>query len=245
MVTVKVQEIQKLVETLDGWLSFAEGNFLYKSAKSCSGHGAVVEIGSWKGKSTIWLAHGLKDGKGGSVYAIDPHTGAPEHHEIFGTKDIWTFEDFKENIKKAGIDNFVSPIVDRSENIAKNWNEKIELLWIDGAHSFEAAQKDFDSWFPHLMEGGIVAYHDATYDDVRRVIKDNILFSKNFRKSGIVDSIVFAEKIHPTHQTPFDRLRNYYIYFLSNIHCLRKLPIPKGIRGHIKSIFKKIISAAQ
>ena len=60
-----VREIQEIVEKMDGWLSFAEGSFLYNAARNASGRGAVVEIGSWKGKSTIWLANGLKDGKGG------------------------------------------------------------------------------------------------------------------------------------------------------------------------------------
>lgn len=239
------QEIQKVAEKVDGWLSFSEGSFLYDTARKHALQGAIVEVGSWKGKSTIWLAHGVRDGKGDVVYAVDPHTGAPEHHEIFKAKKIWTFEEFKKNIKTAGVEKFVHPIVDRSENAAKNWKKPVAFLWIDGAHAYEAAKLDFDSWFPHLMEGGIIAYHDSTYDDVRKVMKECIFFSRNFKRVGVIDSITFATKIFPSRQSFRDRLRNLYVYLLSGFYELRRIPLPRSTRNFLKVVFKKIVHVFQ
>ncbi|MBI4095130.1 MAG: class I SAM-dependent methyltransferase [Candidatus Liptonbacteria bacterium] len=241
----RIGEIEKTLEHVDGWLSRDEGRFLYETARRCTGRGAIVEIGSWKGKSTIWLANGLKDGKGGKVYAIDPHTGAPEHHEIFKTKNIWTFEEFKKNITHAGVTEFVVPIVGRSESVAKTWDTPVEFLWIDGAHAYEAAKLDFDSWFPHLIEGGVIAYHDSTFDDVKRVVRECIFLSRHFRAAGVIDSVSFATKVHPARQTSWDRIRNRYAYFLNMIYGLRALPIPGALRKPIKALFKKIIRSVQ
>lgn len=241
----ELERIKKNTDAMDGWLSFDEGRFLYETARRLSGCGAVVEIGSWKGKSTIWLAHGLRDGKGEKVFAIDPHTGAPEHHEIFKTKHIWTFDEFKKNIKAAGVERYVEPIVDRSENAAKAWRKPVAFLWIDGAHAYEAAKLDFASWFPHLAEGGVIAYHDSTFDDVRKVVKEKILFSRHFKNAGIVDSITFATRVIPREQTAADRMRNRYVYLLGALHCFRKVPLPRFLRKPLKAAFKKIVSVVQ
>lgn len=240
----EISQIENFVEKVDGWLTRREGEFLYQTAKKCAGRGVTIEIGSWKGKSTILLASGLKNGPGGKVYAIDPHTGAPEHHAMFKTKNIWTFDEFKKNIREAGVESFVEPIVDRSENVAKDWSKPVEFLWIDGAHAYESAKLDFDSWFPHLIEGGLIAYHD-TYDDVERVVTKNILFSRYFKNAGLIDSISFAVKTSPSKQTFLDRTRNLYIFLLLRLHALRSLPLPAFIRKPIKALFKKFIAAAQ
>ncbi len=68
------EEVQKLAAPIKGWLKDKEGQLLYDLAKNCTGKGVIVEIGSWKGKSTTWLAHGSKEGNKVRVYAIDPHT---------------------------------------------------------------------------------------------------------------------------------------------------------------------------
>jgi len=72
------EEIKKFVEKVDGWLLDIEGELLYDLAKNCKGNGVIVEIGSWTGKSTIWLGKGSKAGNKVKVYAIDPHTGSSE-----------------------------------------------------------------------------------------------------------------------------------------------------------------------
>jgi len=88
-----------LAQDVDGFLTDREGQMLYSLARACQGRGVVVEIGSWKGKSTIWLASGIKDNARKTLlFAIDPHTGSPEH-QVF--VKVCTFDQFKHNIAAA------------------------------------------------------------------------------------------------------------------------------------------------
>ena len=124
-----VKEIKKLVDTLDGWLFEGEGELLYNLAKKSKGNGVIVEIGSWKGKSTIWIGNGSKRGKKIKIYAIDPHIGSSEHQE---TDDkVWTFEEFQKNIKAAKVNDIINPIVKTSEEVAKDFNKPVEFIFID------------------------------------------------------------------------------------------------------------------
>jgi predicted O-methyltransferase YrrM len=144
---MNLKDIETQTAAIDGWLSKKEGRLLYKLAKNCTGRGAIVEIGSWKGKSTIWLAHGVKSKNNNTkVYAIDPHTGSSEHK--VAQKRVWTFLEFKENIKRANVDDVVVPLVKTSEAAANDFSEPVELIFIDGAHEYEFVKQDFNLWFP-------------------------------------------------------------------------------------------------
>ncbi|MDD5606824.1 MAG: class I SAM-dependent methyltransferase [Candidatus Pacebacteria bacterium] len=190
----EIESIKKLVHDIDRRHSVSdkEGEFLYNTAKSCIGKGVIVEIGSWKGVSTIWLGKGSKKGNSAKIYAIDPHTGSSIHREMYGK--IWTFEEFKKNIKLAQVEDIIIPIVETSEEAAKNWNNKfIEFLWIDGDHSYEMVKLDFNLWSPFLINEGIIAFHDVTsFTGIRQMVIDNIFKSKNFINIGFVGSIIFA-----------------------------------------------------
>src|SRR5437870_10215952 len=109
---MNVARIKAHVDAVDGWLNYGEGRLLYQLARGCSGKGAIVEIGSWKGKSTIWLGHGSHDGRRIKIHAVDPHTGSPEH--LGKSRRVWTFEEFQQNIKAAGVDDVIVPHVDYS-----------------------------------------------------------------------------------------------------------------------------------
>ena len=154
------EEVIRLIEKMDGWLSTVEMGLLYDLAKNCKGNGVIVEIGSWKGKSTICLSKGSKRGNQVKIYAIDPHTGDSKQRERLGK--VWTFEEFERNIKSVEDDDVVIPIVKTSEEAAENFKEPVELIFIDGAHEYELIKLDFNLWFPKVIEGGIMAFHDTT-----------------------------------------------------------------------------------
>src|SRR3972149_7795633 len=121
----KINKTLRAVGKLDGWLSAKEAAFLYTAAKKTSGN--IVEIGSWKGKSTVCLALGLKGKKKCKVYAIDHHQG------LTGIGDVKTFGEFKKNVKRFGVSGCVVPMVMKSEEAAKIWLESerpINFLWI-------------------------------------------------------------------------------------------------------------------
>ena len=73
--------LKELIQHIDGWLTDEEAKLLYKLAKNCKG--VIVEIGSWKGKSTICMAKGSKAGNNVKIYAIDPHVGSSEHKKKY------------------------------------------------------------------------------------------------------------------------------------------------------------------
>ncbi len=192
---METNEIQKSVDQVNGWLTYREGKLLYNLAKNCSGKGVIVEIGSWKGKSTIWLAKGSKAGNNVSIYAIDPHLGSTEHKEWYG--NVLTFEEFKKNIKDAKVDDIVIPIVKKSEEAANYFDKPVELIFIDGAHEYELVKLDFESWFPKVIDRGTMAFHDSVgyhWSGPRQVVTASLYKSRNFRNIGFVDSITFGQK---------------------------------------------------
>lgn len=234
-----MEEIKKLVNNVEGWLTDEEGCLLYNLAKKCSGKGMIVEIGSWKGKSTIWLAKGSLEGNQVKVFAIDPHIGSSEHKKEHG--EVWTFKEFESNIKNADVGDVVIPIVKTSEDSARDFDEPVELIFIDGAHEYELVKLDFDSWFPKVVNGGIIAFHDTTCGSgPKRVVEECVYKSRSFKNIRMVDSITFAQKVKKN--SAKQMLKNRYALLLNRMRNIEeyaaKLPVPRPI----KTIGKKLIN---
>jgi len=199
-------DFNKETKNVGGWLTEAEGLSLYNAAKKIKHGNVVVEIGSWKGKSTICLGDGSKDGNKVKIFAIDPHIGSSEHQKMFNKK-VDTFEEFKQNINRAGIAEFVEPIRDTSENAARNFNQKIEFAFIDGAHEYSFVRLDFKLWFPRVMNGGVLAFHDSWHfigPNLATAIL--LLTSSKIKNPRLVDTITYFEKVE--RNSLFDRLKN-------------------------------------
>ncbi len=189
------EEVKKLVDRVDGWIGKREANYLYLLAKEGAKKGAIVEIGSWKGKTTTLLAKASQAVRGKQVYAIDPHKGGPDQ-EKSGYKEVNTEAEFRKNIRDAGLEDIVIPMVMTSERAAKEWNKPIGLLWIDGDHSYELVTKDFLLWSPHLSQTGIIALHDTySWEGPRRVVKEYLLPSNKLSILGQVDGIAAAKRV--------------------------------------------------
>jgi MMP 1-O-methyltransferase len=215
-------DIEKRVERLDGWLNRHEGRLLYRLARRCTGRGAIVEIGSWKGKSTIWLGHGSRAGRGLPVHAIDPHAGMIERDKASGT--ISTFAEFQNNIRDAGVDDLVVPHVDFSEAVARAFIEPVELIFIDGLHDYQSVKSDFEAWSPKVMNGGVMAFHDTTgQSGPRRLVTEQVYKSQNFRKVRFTRSITYAVKTGQN--TALERLGNRFMLglFLTYSFLYRRL----------------------
>src|SRR5262249_32952075 len=132
--SMTVSEIASLTASFDGYLLGHEGPFLYQLAFSCAVPGAIVEIGSYCGRSTTWLAAGSADGPGATVYAVDHHRGSEEHRA--SDPEHSTLDRFLCNIHRAGVDHLVQPVVQDSAGAAAEWHKPIALLFIDGAHDY-------------------------------------------------------------------------------------------------------------
>jgi MMP 1-O-methyltransferase len=194
---MSITELRKRLDELPGWLTAEEGETLYRLAKACTGRGVIVEIGSWRGKSTTCLGLGSKAGNGVPVFAVDPHS---EH----------TFGDFSRNMEDAGLTDLVTPVPGRSQELAEGFDEPIELLFIDGAHQYELVNEDFDRWVPKVVEGGVVAMHDTTwFPGPKRVADERIFKSDRFKDARYVfSSTTVATKV--AQNTSADRMRNRF-----------------------------------
>jgi predicted O-methyltransferase YrrM len=225
-----IEETRNLTASVDGWLRDGEGELLFSLAKACQGRGVIVEIGSWKGKSTIWLGKGSMAGSSVRLWAVDPHTGSEEHRQAFGRVD--TLPEFKRNIASAGLEDLVTPIVKKSQDAAAEFEERVELLFIDGAHDYGSARADFDAWASKVVEGGVVAFHDVLgFDGPMRVVLESVCASKSFSGVHLVGSIVFATKLD--RNSVKDRARNRLMsYLISGSARLRgALPRPLWVVG--------------
>ena len=215
------KDLEGSFSKVEGMLTPDEGRYLYKLAQHNPGKGAIVEIGSWKGKSTIWLALGAKAVGGDKVVAIDPHTPLPEEGYLEDTEAV-----FRRNIAEAEIDGHVIPMVMTSEEAVKGWNRPISLLWIDGDHRYEQARRDFLLWEPHVIEGGIVAMHDTIRKKgPRRVLWEEIFRSDRFQGISIVDNITAARKVKNT--SPWGKLIKWITIGCRGLYiAARKIRIP-------------------
>ena len=175
---------------VEGYTSLKEGLFLYSLASTLKKSSVVMEIGSWKGRSTIWLASGLKDGSGsGHVFAVDHGVGDSEA----GLQQ--TAEVFSANIKKNNVAEMITTIFKKSEEAIQDWSEPIDILFIDGAHDYESVRRDF-LWEKYLVDGGWLVMHDVLNpgEGPARVFLENVVKSNCFENFGTVDSILFAQK---------------------------------------------------
>jgi MMP 1-O-methyltransferase len=239
--------INEKIKDVEGWLSPDEAQLLYSLAKKTKGRGKIVEIGSWKGRSTICLVTGAQEAGTEKIIAIDPHTGSPEH-QTAGQK-IDTFAEFKKNISAAGLIDSVVPMVMTSRAAATALNEPIELCFIDGNHDYESAKEDFDLWFPKLIEGGIIAFHDTiVWPGPRKVVIDILFHSTQAKNIGFADNITFGAKVKKN--STLDRLKNHYIFFLKITFeffqiTFRKIKVKFGFLDLLKPLFKKIFQLSQ
>lgn len=150
-----------------GYLHSFHGFALMTVAEEGPGQGAVVEIGSYMGLSTCWLATGCKRAGRGKVYAVDHFRGSPEHQvgEVCEDARIaavgTTLHAFKEHLAAQQLEDWVEPVVASSAEAAAQWDGKpIRLLFIDADHSYEVSKLDFDCWSPFVEPGGLIAFHD-------------------------------------------------------------------------------------
>ena len=164
---------QHIIDNIKGFLDEDEGRCLYETALAASRMGPCLEIGSYCGKSTVYLGTACK--KSNSIlFSIDHHRGSEEQQpgeeyfdpELFDPQSgqVDTFGKFRKTLDSAGLENAVVPIVCRSETAARCWATPLSLVFIDGGHAFETVLTDYNSWAKHIMSGGSLMIHDIFSD---------------------------------------------------------------------------------
>jgi predicted O-methyltransferase YrrM len=180
-----------------------EGKLLYKLARKSQG--TIVEIGSWKGFSTIWLAKGSLKGNKYFVYAIDTFAGDIKH---FVSGEGSTFQQFLDNIKKANVYNIVQPIkMTSAQAESERGDSPIGLIFIDGDH--DDADNDFMRWNKHLQIGGYMVLHDTIFWHDQKPFKvavKELYKSNNFADVKRVGCITYGRKVE--HLTKYQKMTN-------------------------------------
>ena len=156
-----------------GFLDDDEGLRLHELAFRQARLGPILEIGSYCGKSSIYLAAGARRG-GGVALCVDHHRGSEEHQpgEEYHDPDLFDAEietmdslpELRRNIARAGLEDSTVLVVSPSARFARVWSTPLGMVFIDGGHSAEAANADYAAWAPKLAPGGVLAIHDLFPD---------------------------------------------------------------------------------
>ncbi|NUW45161.1 class I SAM-dependent methyltransferase [Nonomuraea rhodomycinica] len=160
-------------ENAKGFMPPDEGLALFETALRYGKRGPICEIGTYCGKSAIYLGAAARQA-GTVVVTVDHHRGSEEiqpgweHHDPtlvdprFGRMD--SLPVFRATIAAAGLEDEVIAVVGASERVARLWRTPLGMLFIDGGHSEDPVTRDYEGWAPHVVEGGALVFHDIYPD---------------------------------------------------------------------------------
>jgi len=161
------------IDSVKGFLAADEGEALYQHALQTAAIGPCLEIGSYCGKSTVYLGTACRE-TNNTLFALDHHRGSEEHQrgEEYHDPDLYdpgvekmdSFPAFRQTLARAQLEQAVVPLVTTSAVAARHWATPLGMVFIDGGHSLEAALCDYRSWASHVALGGILAIHDIFPD---------------------------------------------------------------------------------
>jgi predicted O-methyltransferase YrrM len=156
-----------------GFMPEDEGLLLHRRACERLPEGPVLEIGSYCGKSAVYLGAAARE-VGGTVFTVDHHRGSEEnqagweHHDTevvdpeTGRMDTLPF--LRRTLERAGLEDEVVAVVGPSTTVSRHWRTPLSMLFIDGGHGDQPAHDDFTGWAPWVMVGGLLVIHDVFPD---------------------------------------------------------------------------------
>lgn len=170
---------------VDGYLYPHEAVYLFWLACTAPGEANVVEVGSFRGRSTLCLGAGARQRGGGRVYAVDPH-------------EYGTLGELRENIERFGFATEVEVVPERSVEVAARWHLPVQAVFLDGDHTRDAVEADVRAWLPHVVPGGLLVIHDSTelsgFDGPRQVARDFCNVGEVFEAVGTLGSMTWARR---------------------------------------------------
>jgi predicted O-methyltransferase YrrM len=156
-----------------GFMPPDEGDRLHRLARERLPHGPVLEVGTYCGKSTVYLGAAARE-VGGTVFTVDHHRGSEENQVGWEYHDatlvdpetgrLDTLGHFRRTIAHAGLEDHVVALVGRSTTVSAHWRTPLSLLFIDGGHTDEHATNDYEGWGRWVAHGGVMVIHDVFPD---------------------------------------------------------------------------------
>ncbi|HEV2309623.1 MAG TPA: class I SAM-dependent methyltransferase [Acidimicrobiia bacterium] len=156
-----------------GFMPDEEGLALHHAGRSAAAAGPLLEIGTYCGKSAIYLGAAARAGET-VVYTVDHHRGSEENQPGWEWHDerlvdpasgrLDTLPWFRRTIAAAGLEDVVVAVVGDSPTIGRNWATPLGLVFIDGGHAYDVALADYETWAPHVAPEGVLVFHDVFED---------------------------------------------------------------------------------
>ncbi|MDQ1745871.1 MAG: 1-O-methyltransferase [Frankiaceae bacterium] len=166
-------EARAVADAAKGFLPDAEAEALYDVASAAASNGPILEVGTYCGKSAVWLGAAARQQQS-YVFTVDHHRGSEENQPGWEWHDpelvdpdtgrMDTLPFFRRTVAAAGLEETVIAIVGRSATVASLWSTPLALLFVDGGHAVEHCIADYDGWARHVMPGGLLAIHDVFTD---------------------------------------------------------------------------------
>jgi predicted O-methyltransferase YrrM len=163
------ERLQKIAREAPGFMPEVEGLALYQAALSAGRRGPLLEVGTYCGKSTVYIGAAATEAES-VVFTIDHHRGSEEHQPGEEYHDptltdaegrIDTLPCFRKTMAAAGLEERVIALVGDSVTISAWWRTPLAFLFLDGGHSHERAMLDYTGYSRHLEPGGVLAIHDV------------------------------------------------------------------------------------
>ena len=184
-------EVLAEVKDVDGWMSPDQAEALYTAASACADDDQIVEIGSFRGRSTIVLASAAPESV--TVIAIDPHAGndrGPQEIDGYADEADIDHEVFLANLDRAGVRDRVRHVRAMSNDAHTEVTGEIGVLYIDGAHRYAPAREDIEEWGKRVRPGGTMLIHDSFSSiGVTFAILRLLAFGSRFRYVGRARSL--------------------------------------------------------
>jgi predicted O-methyltransferase YrrM len=195
--------IPPFASAIKGFLAEKEGLRLFELALEACELGPCLEIGSFCGKSTVYLGTACKM-KRRTLFTIDHHRGNEEQQlgQPYFDADLVdsrtgmldSFPHLQETIQKAELEDIVVPMVTTSKAAARDWAIPLGMVFIDGGHSYEAVLTDYQCWYPHLLPGGYLAFHDI-YPDPSKGGQAPYQVYKQALASGLFEELPMSDSL--------------------------------------------------
>jgi MMP 1-O-methyltransferase len=191
------------IDKVKGFLDEREANHLYKLALKAGKNGSCLEIGSYCGKSSVYLGSACKENST-VLFSIDHHGGSEEQQpgeayfdpELLDkeTGKIDTIKLFRKTIADFGLEDTVIPVIGRSAVVGGVWRTPVSLIFVDGSHAYESVLSDYNIWSKYLIMGGYLLFHDI-FSDPAKGGQAPYLVYKKAAASGFYEEMAMCESL--------------------------------------------------